>query len=192
MLGKHSISPEWLNTPALNVPNPNLVSFHAKNEENLVEMLDLLIKGVRLKGHQKIKESKDEIVKSLYANNDGHSAKRVAEEVIKSINNKKTITYKASNIFYINRAEVVFYLRQLLGYKIFSFIRNILKGKEEIAKQEGKYFSTNYVKNKLSKIQLCLANKDNRSVKVEYASQLNFDKNRSLSNKSIKIIYNKE
>jgi len=192
MLGKHSISPEWLNTPALNVPNPNLVSFHAKNEENLVEMLDLLIKGVRLKGHQKIKESQDEIVKSFYANNDGHSAKRVAEEVIKSINNKKTITYKASNIFYINRAEVVFYLRQLLGYKIFSFIRNILKGKEEIAKQEGKYFSTNYVKNKLSKIQLCLANKDNRSVKVEYASQLNFDKNRSLSNKSIKIIYNKE
>ena len=186
LLGKNSISPTWLNTPLLNVFNANLISFQAKNENILIKMIGQVINGNELDGSQKIKKIQDKIIKNFYANNYGKSAKRVSNEIIRLIKKKKKSIYKSQKFLDINRISILFFAKQLLGYKGYTFFKNILKSKKEIQSQEKKYFSSNFVRKRINQIHH-INNSNSKNIKVEVVSKSDSWNNVRLSERSIRI-----
>lgn len=184
MLGKQSISPAWLNTPILNEPNSNSLSFHAKNEKSFVQMLECLINGGQLEGYNEIKKSKAKIIENFYGKNEEFSAKSVSEEIIKLSKNKKKTTYNMSKYSHISKAGFLFYLKKLLGYNLYAFIKNIVRNKKIIESQEYKYFTDKYVKDKIIYINNIL---NNKNIKVESIKRSNFRRGGSINKMSVKV-----
>lgn len=144
---------EWFNTPALRLNAATSVSRPAASEAELIEMVELSLKGELPPLADGTAVARREIVSDLFTAIDGGSASRVTDVVFRTIEAARHRQRKpAVNPPPSLRGVIADVVRRTLGYKVSAALRRRLGSSETDSRRAGKAFAAGAVNEILQRI----------------------------------------
>jgi len=190
MLDKYAISLEWLNTRSLLVPNAKNISFNINSESQLFKALTKIINGVFLDLDSQTKETKNKIIRTFYAGNDGKASERVSDAICDTLKKKTKVNRKYLwTGFSFTKSDIVFLLQRFLGYKIFIFLQRLYKRKKDITIKNGKLFKYKDVQDVLDRIEVTTLDDNSKNIVSTKLKKTDLYNSTIYSGKSIKILH---
>ncbi len=182
MMNKEPISIEWINTPHLKAQGPpGNLSHNANNFEELSNYINNIINNKMLKPSKKMINERNHLIKSRLFNNDGFSSFRVSKVINELLlTNKTSLTLDHKNKF--NHKQVA---REVLGFKIFHWIRRVIQGQKAEFRRNEKNFTLKEVELIIKRLNKIDSNKITVKANKVLKNDLSIPK--MFSHKTIKI-----
>ena len=142
-----SLTPSWLNKPALTVPLSNQLSINFDSEESFIEHLS---KELEKPINNNISLTKKESIVDNFLLYDGKAAERVAQAIMDEL----TVPRKQKNLpkspF---RFHAISALRSILGYSLYKYFQNKLQDNALDTRKKSKLFSVEQVTSVINRIE---------------------------------------
>lgn len=138
MLGKETISFEWINDNSLKLYSveSGKVSREAKDINELVSLINIIKKNINLPKVPNQIDAFNKYISNNYRAIDGESSKIISNKIINIINNKEI---SKSDIFIGNRERIKSVIKMLIGFKNSFLFKKILSNNKKFNDRLAKF-----------------------------------------------------